>query len=73
MGYNPEPGPYCGMIYGGWVCAKCFVALEAIREELKARGSESQERTRRQRGQEEKDHDDAGKQNGDQGADPGGL
>lgn len=63
MGYNPEPGPTCGMIYGGWVCARCYLVLAAIREEKrKARESESQERTRRnENGQEDKDHDDAGR------------
>ena len=33
MGYNPEPGLYQRRIYGGWVCAQCFVALAGIREE----------------------------------------
>ena len=33
MGYKPEPGPDQGKIYGGWVCARCFVALANIREE----------------------------------------
>lgn len=33
MGYDPAPGECQGKIYGGWVCARCYVALANIREE----------------------------------------